>query len=382
MTSERRNLFLYWIGHEYKLISILRKLIYLHSTNGVGYNVVLITHENIQDYIDTIPSYFYNLCAAHQADYVRVHVVCDYGGIWLDSDTLVLDSLDSLFDIIDNKDGFLITEGYNGLCNGIFGSKKETSFMKLWKKKLQTTLDVTNGNIGWTDIGNSLIMSMFNSYPSLFENYKIFIGLNSLYPVSWENCDSEFITKPYDNYKNIIRDFQPLVVLVQSVYKALEKKTINEILNGTLPLNYFINKSFNNLKLDNCYDFIDIRNGNFATSLEKASGGTAGIRVDTVKYSTKRSCTFSGHWVSNKYTNVIALQHVDNGDLYIYAVHDDGWTKMVGFQESGDRVDGRYVSGTVSLNKACISKAWDSSHGKNVSKMYYTIIPTEDDTTM
>ena len=72
----------------------------------MGYNVILITHENINDYIDNIPKYFYELSPAHQADFVRVNVICDYGGIWLDSDTLVLDSLDSLFDIIENKDGF------------------------------------------------------------------------------------------------------------------------------------------------------------------------------------------------------------------------------------------------------------------------------------
>jgi signal transduction histidine kinase len=45
------------------------------------------------------------LCPAHQADFVRVHVICDYGGIWLDSDTLVLDSLDSLFDCMEHGHG-------------------------------------------------------------------------------------------------------------------------------------------------------------------------------------------------------------------------------------------------------------------------------------
>ena len=31
MTTTTRNIFLYWCGPEYKLISILRDLIYLHS---------------------------------------------------------------------------------------------------------------------------------------------------------------------------------------------------------------------------------------------------------------------------------------------------------------------------------------------------------------
>ena len=105
---EQRNLYLYWVGEEYTLITILRNLIYLHSTNGVGYKIHLITDKNIGDYVDVkdIPSYFSSLCPAHQADFVRVYVICKYGGIWMDSDTLVLNSLDSMFEHLDNNNGF------------------------------------------------------------------------------------------------------------------------------------------------------------------------------------------------------------------------------------------------------------------------------------
>ena len=45
------NVYLYWVGNEYKLIKILRNMIYMHSTNGKGYNVNLINHNNIKEYI-------------------------------------------------------------------------------------------------------------------------------------------------------------------------------------------------------------------------------------------------------------------------------------------------------------------------------------------
>lgn len=63
----------------------------------------MITDENVKDFIKDIPEYFSKLCPAHQADFVRVNVICDFGGIWLDSDTIVMESLDSLFDFIENK---------------------------------------------------------------------------------------------------------------------------------------------------------------------------------------------------------------------------------------------------------------------------------------
>ena len=42
-----RNVFLYWEGEDNSLISILRKLIYLHSKSGKGYKVHLINHKNV-----------------------------------------------------------------------------------------------------------------------------------------------------------------------------------------------------------------------------------------------------------------------------------------------------------------------------------------------
>jgi hypothetical protein len=252
-----RNVFLYWVGKEYKLISILRRLIYLHSTNGKGYNVVLITEKNINDYVKNIPDYFKDLCPAHQADFVRVNVVCENGGIWLDSDTLVLDSLDSLFDFIENQNGFFIKQNNNILWNGVFGSKPNTPVMIEWKSRMRNRLDDTNGKISWTDIGNKMLQHMKEENPSFYDDYHIFGGLDSIYPVNCSTCVTEFIRKPYENYKTIIREYQPIVCLVNSVYHSVEKQSIKEILEGNMPLNYFINKSLENGKVES-YDVIEI----------------------------------------------------------------------------------------------------------------------------
>jgi mannosyltransferase OCH1-like enzyme len=251
MSKEDRNVFLYWIGNEYKLIKILRDLINLHSHSGIGYKVNLITDKNLNDYIKDIPEYFNKLCPAHQADFVRVNVICDYGGIWIDSDTIIIHKLDSLFELTEEQNGFFITQNKQTLWNGIFGSKKNTSIMLEWKKRMITLLDRKKQNIQWEEIGNNMLQSIKRATPDFFNDYKIFNGLENLYPINWNICENEFIKKPYNNYKNIIREYQPLVVLVNSVYKAIEKKTYNEILNGNMPINYFINKSIENIITNN-----------------------------------------------------------------------------------------------------------------------------------
>jgi alpha-N-acetylglucosamine transferase len=241
--NQDNNIYIYWVGNDYKLIKILRTIIYLHSNNGKNYNVHLINKDNIKNYIKNIPDYFYKLLPAHQADYVRVCVICDNGGIWLDSDTLVMDDLNTLFNIIKNKNGFFIKENNKILWNGIFGSKANTPLMLEWKEKMINILNKKENTIEWAEIGCTLLEKIKNSNPEYYSNYKIFNGLDNIYPVNFDKCVNEFIYKSYDNYKNIKKNYQPLIVLVNSVYKELENLDTKDILNINIPLNYFIQKS-------------------------------------------------------------------------------------------------------------------------------------------
>jgi len=236
-----RNVYMFWMGAEYKLIKILRDLIYLHSKNGKGYNVHLINHDNLSKYIqDTIPKYFYNLSYNHQSDFIRAHVLCDHGGIYLDSDTIVMDKLDELFDIIDNKDGFFILENNETLSAGVFGSKPNTTIMKYWKSETRKiTYQKTKRK--WTALGGSILN---NCNKEWLNNYEIFRGLDNMYPINYPDCVKEFINSPYQNYEKIKRDFQPLIILVNTVYNELEKN--DNILELDIPLNYFLKKSFEN----------------------------------------------------------------------------------------------------------------------------------------
>ena len=245
-TKNKNNLFLYWEGYEYKLIKKLRDLIYLHSNNGVGYTIHLITPNNLKKYVSELPDCFNEVLPAHRADYIRVYAICKYGGIWLDSDILVLDKLDDLFNIIIQKDGFFIKENNTHLWNGVFGSKPNTKFMIEWLNQINTVLKNKKSNIAWTEIGNTLQKNIETKHPNFLNNYTIFNGLDNMYPVNWDKAKEEYLLKPYDNYKTILRDFQPIIVLCNEIYKEYENEKYYN--NNKLPLMYFMNKSKENKK--------------------------------------------------------------------------------------------------------------------------------------
>lgn len=245
--KQERNLFFYWTGKEYSLIKILRNLIFEHSENNKNYIVHYITDENLNEYVKELPECFKKLLPAHKADYIRIYIIAKYGGIWLDSDTLVMSNLKQLFDILDYNEGFFIKENNDVLWNGVFGSRKNTKLMNCWLLYTSEILKLKKSNISWTEIGNDLLENIAFEFPEYFKNYKIFNGLDTIYPVNFTNCVEKYLIEDYDKNINLQKCFQPLICLVNSVYKYLENSTEEQILNSDMPLNYFINLSKQNI---------------------------------------------------------------------------------------------------------------------------------------
>lgn len=261
VNPDENNLFMYWIGPVPDFILYLRKLIYLHSQNQTKYKIHLINRETVMNYIDELPEFFDKLKPAHQADYVRIAAICKYGGIWLDSDTIVMNDLSSMFAKLngdrhntnDKYNGFFVSEA-DGLCNGVFGSKANTPLMQDWLSKVKNVLREKKENINWTDIGSGIINEYKNKpeYKSLITGYYIYDGSNTVYPILWSNVDELFVTDP-DKIKKYEKPDQPIIILFWSSiikYKPdIYNMTDNIFINNDTVIGYFLNKSMNTVKI-------------------------------------------------------------------------------------------------------------------------------------
>lgn len=152
----KRNVFMFWEGPSYKLIELLRESVYRHATKG-NYTVHMVNYSNMYKYLpDMIPSKLKIWKFAHQADYLRVCLLKRYGGIWVDSDTIVMSDFHRMFDYLQSHEGFFILENNKDLCNGIFGSRPETQLMNKWYQNIQTKIS-RGARFSWTEIGSSFL---------------------------------------------------------------------------------------------------------------------------------------------------------------------------------------------------------------------------------
>ena len=232
-----REIFLYWTGPKYSLIDICYNIV-KNQAEKQCFKVTFLDDINIYNYIEKseIPQCFDKLKPAHKADIIRVFVLEKYGGIWVDSDTIITSTFQTLF----QEKGFFVLENNQVLWNGVFGTTAHSPLMIEWKHRIINILNRRGIKIKWTQIGSNVLEKIKETNPQLFDNYTIIKGLDTVYPVHWKNACQEFLHKDYNYYTNIIRSYQPFVVLVNSVYKELQDKSYEEILKLRVPLVYFL----------------------------------------------------------------------------------------------------------------------------------------------
>lgn len=104
-------------------------------------NLTLV-HFDRPDYLTEVAAYHPETWSgSHQTDAIRLHVLQDQGGIYLDSDAYILRPLNNLFQ--GARDVYMGYEGGNrwGLCDGVIMAKAGAPFISRWLDEYATLDD-------------------------------------------------------------------------------------------------------------------------------------------------------------------------------------------------------------------------------------------------
>ncbi|XP_033752411.1 uncharacterized protein LOC117336135 isoform X2 [Pecten maximus] len=124
-----------------------------------GYIIRVIP--NIVEVRRAPPSHIFGIpihLVEHKADVARLEAVRDFGGIYMDTDEILLRSLEPL-----RKYAFTLSHAYDfNLSNGLIMSSKNASFVNLWYKEYKTY----NGNL-WGHHSTIVPYKLSQKYPHL-----------------------------------------------------------------------------------------------------------------------------------------------------------------------------------------------------------------------
>jgi hypothetical protein len=182
---------------------------------------------------------------AHKADIIRLQKLIEYGGIYLDIDTICLRSFKDLlsYDFVmgeqNNKDN---SEIY-GLCNAVILSKPNSKFGLKWLESYRNFKSKGRDKF-WDE--HSVLMPLELSKTNI-KDIKILSHNSFFYPL-WYNIEEILFNENYniDQYKHIISNNYCIHLWDTYTHNILKKLTENDILNKNTLYNIFSRKFIQN----------------------------------------------------------------------------------------------------------------------------------------
>jgi hypothetical protein len=156
----RRIIWQYWEtrGRKPAFVDGLHRL----AVRNSGCDVKLVTPENLRHYLPDLPPEILRIGElAHKADMIRAMLVHRHGGMWLDSDAIVLRELGWLFDRLEGaefvafNDGGQLAEEPPWVRVNCFLSRAGGSVVGAWVKAQHAKFPRTR--FGWEEIGTELL---------------------------------------------------------------------------------------------------------------------------------------------------------------------------------------------------------------------------------
>ncbi|MGD9489504.1 MAG: glycosyltransferase family 32 protein [Calditrichaceae bacterium] len=200
--------------------------------------LILLDEKSVQDYI-TIPDIIQKTeKLAHKADYIRARLLYEYGGIWLDSDAILLKSISDAVDPFIEKYDFVGCGKEKGHPSIWFmASRKGSPLIGQWIEKMDKTIyDSVKKSFSprhlkfqytypWSGIGYDILWPFSENYPYYHHPFKTFA------PLEWNEWETFFSS---DKYPSDYVDDSTIGVMLYNkmMHDRLKTMSYKEIIGG------------------------------------------------------------------------------------------------------------------------------------------------------
>lgn len=241
-----KNIFIYEPSYSNSLI--LQTLFKLNQYYLSNYNLYIINDDNINNYINIDDLNFNKLSLDYKKDLISSYMLYKFGGIWLNNNVLIIDSLDEYFNLLNNKHNLILYLTKNDISysfhKDIIISKSGEKWLENWHNTLIQNIHLTN---------NINLHQIFKQNFQHDNNYLYFDLDKTIMPISYTDDNDliyKMLYKTYINYNNIddvIDSNHSFILIKPNIITEINNLNIKSSLyNNSNLLSYFLNKSVSN----------------------------------------------------------------------------------------------------------------------------------------
>jgi hypothetical protein len=194
------------------------------AKKNAGVPVIQVTPDTLGSYVANLPTHIHDIRElAHKADMIRTILVRDHGGMWLDSDAIVLQDLNWLFDLLADYEfvGFddcaaSMTGGLGKVRVNCFLSRPGGRILSEWVRLQHAKFPITT--YSWEEIGSDLLTPLCASSLGAVK----ILPLETICPIPW--YDVQEFSSRWHSPRQITELLERCIMIMMS-NKALGKQS-------------------------------------------------------------------------------------------------------------------------------------------------------------
>jgi FkbM family methyltransferase len=135
------------------------------------------------------------LCSAHRADFLRAFLLARFGGIWIDSDCIVLRSLSPVLDLLDEHTFVGYQERQGHAANNFMGAPRGSRIAAAYYERLCGILR-SDQKLSWLSLGSDALTQTLRDLSMPWHR----LGYELVQPICWSNPAAFFaVADPADH---------------------------------------------------------------------------------------------------------------------------------------------------------------------------------------
>jgi len=179
-------LWMYWEGECPEWIRMCQQTVLSHASN-----VRLLSpgdFDRLRDIDRDID--LGRLGAAHRADFIRAFLLARYGSLWVDSDCIAMQPLDSILECLGDYDFVAHRERTGMISNGFIAARPRSEIASALYARLCATLRAGRP-IGWISLGGEPLTEILNHTSVRWRE----IPCEAVQPICWTNPGEFFVVR-------------------------------------------------------------------------------------------------------------------------------------------------------------------------------------------
>lgn len=138
---------------------------------------------------------------AHRADFIRAFLLARYGGLWIDSDCLVMQPLRPLLEKLREYDFLAHRERSTYVSNGFIGARPGSHVADEFYRCLCDLLR-SGKPLGWTSLGSEPLTNVINSCTSPW----LELACEEIQPVCWSEPERFFVRRSDAEHEQVFNE--------------------------------------------------------------------------------------------------------------------------------------------------------------------------------